>query len=139
MSQYFQNPLYGVYCLQMAGGFKYHFYKLNSCLFVEDETAILMTVFLYSLVVITLLQVSDEADIPEDEIGTNGLDEFTRKLSEDDARVLVDLLKLAVAGRAGPRAAPAITKVLTGDVDCLKNGRSLPHVFPDKLNLSFFN
>ena len=28
-----------------------------------------------------------------------GLDEFTSKLTADDARVLVDLLKLAVAGR----------------------------------------
>ncbi|XP_069937369.1 E3 ubiquitin-protein ligase HERC2-like [Cherax quadricarinatus] len=58
--------------------------------------------------------VSEEADAPEDEIGSNGLDDFTRRLTEDDARVLVDLLKLAVAGRAGPRAAPAITKVLIG-------------------------
>ncbi|XP_042217246.1 E3 ubiquitin-protein ligase HERC2-like isoform X2 [Homarus americanus] len=58
--------------------------------------------------------VSEEVDAHEDDIGSNGLDEFTRKLTEDDARVLVDLLKLAVAGRAGPRAAAAITKVLTG-------------------------
>lgn len=58
--------------------------------------------------------MSEEADVPEDDIGSNGLDEFTRRLTEDDARVLVDLLKLAVAGRAGARAAPAITKVLIG-------------------------
>lgn len=61
-------------------------------------------------------QVSEEVDAQEDEIGSNGLDDFTRRLSEDDARVLVDLLKLAVAGRAGPRATPAITKVLTGGI-----------------------
>ncbi|XP_071532835.1 E3 ubiquitin-protein ligase HERC2 isoform X2 [Panulirus ornatus] len=58
--------------------------------------------------------VSEEADAQEDEMSSNGLDDFTRRLSEDDARVLVDLLKLAVAGRAGPQATPAITKVLTG-------------------------
>lgn len=60
-------------------------------------------------------QVSKEAEgEAEDETAQTGLDEFTRKLSEDDARVLVDLLKLAVAGRAGSRAVPAITKVLGG-------------------------
>lgn len=61
-----------------------------------------------------ILQVSEEAELPEDDVICNGLDEFTRKLTEDDARVLVDLLKLAVAGRAGPQASPAITRVLTG-------------------------
>ncbi|KAK8398901.1 hypothetical protein O3P69_004178 [Scylla paramamosain] len=57
--------------------------------------------------------VPDAMDGPDDG-SLSGLDEFTRRLGEDDARVLVDLLKLAVAGRAGPRASPAITKVLTG-------------------------
>lgn len=46
--------------------------------------------------------------------GTSHLDDFTRLLTEDDARVLVDLLKLAVAGRVGPSAVTAITKVLSG-------------------------
>lgn len=55
----------------------------------------------------------EAVDGPDDS-ALSGLDEFTRRLGEDDARVLVDLLKLAVAGRAGPRATPAITKVLTG-------------------------
>ncbi|KAI8508669.1 E3 ubiquitin-protein ligase herc2, partial [Branchiostoma belcheri] len=41
------------------------------------------------------------------------LDEFTGKLSADDARVLVDLLKLAVAGRAGESGKEAISAVLT--------------------------
>ncbi|CAH1268469.1 HERC2 [Branchiostoma lanceolatum] len=41
------------------------------------------------------------------------LDEFTGKLSADDARVLVDLLKLAVAGRAGEAGREAISAVLT--------------------------
>ena len=35
-------------------------------------------------------------------------------LTEDDARVFIDLLKLAVAGRIGTGAVNAITKVLTG-------------------------
>lgn len=58
--------------------------------------------------------VSDEAEAPDDDVNSSGLDDFTRKLTEDDARVLVDLLKLAVAGRAGPGSSEAITKVLIG-------------------------
>ncbi|XP_077868707.1 E3 ubiquitin-protein ligase HERC2-like [Saccoglossus kowalevskii] len=42
-----------------------------------------------------------------------GLDEFTSKLGSDDARVLVDLLKLAVADRAGPHGKEALSSVLT--------------------------
>ena len=41
------------------------------------------------------------------------LDDFTNKLTADDARVLVDLLKLAVAGRAGPKGQEALSHVLT--------------------------
>ena len=41
------------------------------------------------------------------------LDEFTRTLTADDARVLVDLLKLAVAGRAGGGGKEALSQVLT--------------------------
>ena len=41
------------------------------------------------------------------------LDEFTQKLSADDARVLVDLLKLAVANRSGERGREALSHVLT--------------------------
>lgn len=40
------------------------------------------------------------------------LDEFTLKLNADDARVLVDLLKLAVAGRAGCAGRNTLAKVL---------------------------
>ncbi|KAF4520878.1 hypothetical protein B566_EDAN007059 [Ephemera danica] len=40
------------------------------------------------------------------------LDDFTALLSEEDARSLVDLLKLAVAGRAGPGAQDTISTVL---------------------------
>ncbi len=50
------------------------------------------------------------------------LDEFTQKLSADDARVLVDLLKLAVAGRAGEKGREALSHVLTA------LGKTLPQV-----------
>ena len=40
------------------------------------------------------------------------LDEFTRRLTPDDARVLVDLLKLAVATRAGADGCDALSHVL---------------------------
>jgi len=43
----------------------------------------------------------------------SGLDEFTSLLSEEDARVIVDLLKLAVAGRAGEKGKETLSKVLT--------------------------
>jgi len=43
----------------------------------------------------------------------SGLDEFTSLLSEEDARVIVDLLKLAVAGRAGEKGKETLAKVLT--------------------------
>ena len=51
-----------------------------------------------------------------DECGTvtSEVDEFTSQLSADDARVLVDLLKLAVATRAGPRARDTLSRLLTG-------------------------
>ncbi|XP_070553640.1 E3 ubiquitin-protein ligase HERC2-like isoform X2 [Ptychodera flava] len=42
-----------------------------------------------------------------------GLDEFTSKLTPDDARILVDLLKLAVADRAGAHGKEALSSVLT--------------------------
>ncbi len=41
------------------------------------------------------------------------LDEFTQTLTSDDARVLVDLLKLAVANRAGERGNEALSHVLS--------------------------
>ena len=42
-----------------------------------------------------------------------GLDDFTSKLTADDARVLVDLLKLAVAGRAGEKGKDTLSDILT--------------------------
>jgi len=44
---------------------------------------------------------------------TSDIDEFTSQLSADDARVLVDLLKLAVANRAGLRAKETLSRLLT--------------------------
>lgn len=46
------------------------------------------------------------------------LDDFTCLLTQDDARVLVDFLKLAVAGRAGPAAKETIANVLIGEYVC---------------------
>jgi E3 ubiquitin-protein ligase HERC2 len=43
-----------------------------------------------------------------------GLDEFTSRLSPDDSRVLVDLLKLSVAGRVGNSGKETLSEVLTG-------------------------
>ncbi|XP_011141461.1 E3 ubiquitin-protein ligase HERC2 [Harpegnathos saltator] len=50
----------------------------------------------------------------------SGLDEFTSALTEDDARVLVDLLKLAVANRVCSFAKETISSVLIalGKVNC---------------------
>lgn len=42
-----------------------------------------------------------------------GLDEFTSRLSADDARVLVDLLKLAVANRVRKNGRETLSNVLT--------------------------
>jgi len=44
---------------------------------------------------------------------TSDIDEFTSQLSADDARILVDLLKLAVASRAGQRAKETLSRLLT--------------------------
>ena len=42
----------------------------------------------------------------------DGLDDFTRILSADDARIIVDLLKLAVGNRSGPRAKEILSTLL---------------------------
>lgn len=55
---------------------------------------------------------SDEATPAEAETTHSLLDEFTSRLTPGDARVLVDLLKLAVAGRAGDRSRDTIAGVL---------------------------
>ena len=43
----------------------------------------------------------------------SGLDDFTSLLTVEDARVLVDLLKLAVARRVGPKGKETLGAVLT--------------------------
>ena len=68
-----------------------------------------MSIIVYLLP--SLTQVTSSADslmasIPD-------LDDFTRNLAADDVRLLVDLLKLAVAGRAGGDGREALSKVLT--------------------------
>ena len=50
------------------------------------------------------------------------LDEYTRSLSADDARVLVDLLKLAVAQRAGEKARRTLSEIL------MALGKTFPQV-----------
>ena len=60
---------------------------------------------------VTLSGVGDAlpaGDLPAAE----GLDEFCRGLERDDARLLVELLKLAVAGRAGDRGREVLSNVL---------------------------
>ena len=59
-----------------------------------------------------ILQVTSSGS-PETPSQAHDLDEFTRKITADDARVLVDLLKLAVATRAGVGGRMALSHVLT--------------------------
>ena len=71
-----------------------------------------------------MLQVTSSGDsstIPQ----APDLDEFTRQLSADDARILVDLLKLAVANRTGENGKEALSHVLTA------LGKTLPQVSPN--------
>ena len=58
---------------------------------------------------------------------SSGLDEFTSLLTVEDARLLVNLLKLAVAGRAGERGQETLAAVL------LAMGRAKPEVRSDRL------
>ena len=59
---------------------------------------------------------TDQVTSAMDKVQTSfpqGLDDFTNKLAADDCRVLVDLLKLAVAGRVGDRGKPTLSEILT--------------------------
>ena len=47
-----------------------------------------------------------------------GLDEFTSRLTADDARVLVDILKLSVANRVGVSGRETLSDVLTCLAKC---------------------
>ena len=57
------------------------------------------------------------AEVPRSRVGSlvpsAGLDDFTSLLTVEDARVLVDLLKLAVANRVGERGRETLGTVLT--------------------------
>ncbi|XP_020288916.1 E3 ubiquitin-protein ligase HERC2 isoform X1 [Pseudomyrmex gracilis] len=62
--------------------------------------------------VIAATLTSNAQVVGEDGATASGLDEFTSTLTEDDARVLVDLLKLAVANRVCATAKETISSVL---------------------------
>jgi len=62
--------------------------------------------------VIAATLTSNAQVVGEDGATASGLDEFTSALTEDDARVLVDLLKLAVANRVCTSAKETISSVL---------------------------
>lgn len=54
------------------------------------------------------------------------MDEFTSLLVSDDTRVLVDLLKLSVCGRAGDKGREVLSAVLSG------MGTAYPQVSPGR-------
>ncbi|RLU17868.1 hypothetical protein DMN91_010107 [Ooceraea biroi] len=62
--------------------------------------------------VIAATLTSNAQVVGEDGATASGLDEFTSALTEDDARVLVDLLKLAIANRVCASAKETISSVL---------------------------
>lgn len=66
-----------------------------------------------SILAVTLTTNDQVTNTEVDTLPIQDLDDFTTKLTVDDARVLVDLLKLAVAGRAGDKAREALATVLT--------------------------
>lgn len=47
-------------------------------------------------------------------VNSSAVDDFISLLDLNDARILVDLLKLAVAGRVGENAKETLTSVLKG-------------------------
>ncbi|XP_060607151.1 E3 ubiquitin-protein ligase HERC2-like isoform X1 [Ruditapes philippinarum] len=59
-------------------------------------------------------EVTSTMESHEPQVILSGLDEFTSRLSPDDSRVLVDLLKLSVAGRVGNSGKETLSEVLTG-------------------------
>jgi E3 ubiquitin-protein ligase HERC2 len=76
-----------------------------------------------SMVAATLKSNSQVIGVTETDIGNPSLlDDFTSLLGLNDARILVDLLKLAVAGRVGDSAKETLTnilKVLTSTENCV--------------------
>lgn len=84
---------------------------------LRDQSILEATGVIPSLSVDTFPVASSSLQQSHDVISSvshpSGLDEFTSLLSEEDARVIVDLLKLAVAGRAGEKGKETLSKVLT--------------------------
>lgn len=58
-------------------------------------------------------EVTSTSGVQEPTVLLSGLDEFTSRLTADDARVLVDLLKLSVANRVGVSGRETLSEVLT--------------------------
>lgn len=89
----------------------------NSEMELRDQTILEATGVIPSVSVDTLPVMSPSSQQSHDVLSPvshpTGLDEFTGLLSEEDARVIVDLLKLAVAGRAGEKGKETLSKVLT--------------------------
>lgn len=54
-------------------------------------------------------------------MNSSAVDDFISLLDLNDARILVDLLKLAVAGRVGENAKETLTNVLKGFCRLLEN------------------
>ena len=82
---------------------------------LRDQSIFEATSIIPSVSVDTFPTVSTSSshDVMSPTSHPSGLDEFTSLLSEEDARVIVDLLKLAVAGRAGEKGKETLSKVLT--------------------------
>ena len=78
---------------------------------IYEATSIIPSVSVDTFPVVLSMQPSHDVTSPTSH--PSGLDEFTSLLSEEDARVIVDLLKLAVAGRAGEKGKETLSKVLT--------------------------
>ena len=98
-----------VLVLQMASSgheLLHSFPSLHSLAKVSPATSIIAET------ITTAEQVTSQT---EAELSTllSDLDDFSKKLTADDARVLVDLLKLAVAKRAGEKGKEALSCVLT--------------------------
>ena len=82
---------------------------------LRDQSIYEATSIIPSVSVDTFPVVSSSSmhDVTSPTSHPSGLDEFTSLLSEEDARVIVDLLKLAVASRAGEKGKETLSKVLT--------------------------
>ena len=74
----------------------------------DDEVVSLVSVSDISIDDVTLTEVANGSR----KLLLEGMDEFTNSLGHDDSRLLVELLKLAVAGRAGDNGREVLSEVL---------------------------